>query len=115
LKNGVGLALPLPPPPLLCATLANSEQLLNEADVFTFPPVPVIFSGTVVQYVALNDADRCTGLTVPTRPTMLIGGVTVDGVLASRLGDDDEVEDEINLGEEVAEVEELNEKLFIFC
>jgi hypothetical protein len=58
LKNGVGLAFPLPPPPLLFATLANSEQLLNEADVFTFPPVPVIFSGTVVQYVALNDAER---------------------------------------------------------
>jgi hypothetical protein len=47
---------------------------------------------------------------------MLMGGVTVDGVLAaSRLGDEDEVEDEINLGEEVADVEELNEKLFIFC
>lgn len=50
------------------ATLANSEQLLKEAEFLTFV-VLLMLSGTV--QVVLNEADRCTG--TPASPSPLPG------------------------------------------
>lgn len=59
------LAVSDPLRPDFLATLANREQLLKEAEFFTFV-VLLILSGTV--QVALNEADRCTGTPASASP-----------------------------------------------
>lgn len=61
------LAVSDPLSPDFLATLANSEQLLKEAEFFTFV-VLLMLSGTV--QVALNEADRCTGTPASPSPAV---------------------------------------------
>lgn len=67
---------------IVVVTFDNIEQLLNDADCFTFDDWT--FIGTV--HVALNDADRCTTLIVVAAPFVVVVGCWLFWLLGIVLG-----------------------------